>query len=100
VRKRGSGNRRRNLEGLLIGHVTALLRDGSADAETLAVEVSSRIVSQGPHWARDVDARDIRAAMKSPRALATFRRLVSPVGRIEWALRDDPHDLGWYPPST
>jgi len=97
---RKSRNRRRNLEGPIIGHVMEIVRDDPADAETLAAEVRERIVAEGPYWARGVQARDIRAAMKSPKALATFRRLVSPVGRIEWSLRDDPHDFGWHAPSN
>jgi len=89
-----------NLEKLLIRHVAEIVRDDPADADRLAAAVRERIEAEGPYWARGVQARDIRAAMTSPKALTKFRRLVSPVGRIEWALRDDPHDLGWYPPST
>jgi len=88
VRKRKERKERDQKHALIIKRCKGLLRHYHCDAQTIAAQC--QIVGL------DVEVKDVRSAMKSPEALALFRRTRLAAGRVEWVVRDvqgDP-DVG------
>jgi isopenicillin N synthase-like dioxygenase len=80
VRKRKERKARDQKHALIIERCKGLLRHYHCDAQTIAAQC--QVVGL------EVEVSDVRSAMKSPEALALFRRVRAPMGRIEWVLND------------
>jgi hypothetical protein len=80
LRKREERKVRDQKHTAIIERCKALLRHYHCDAQTIAAQC--QVVGL------EVEVSDVRSAMKSPEALALFRRVRAPMGRIEWVLND------------
>jgi isopenicillin N synthase-like dioxygenase len=80
VRKRKERKARDQKHALIIERCKGLLRHYHCDAQTIAAQC--QVVGL------EVEVSDVRSAMKSPEALALFRRTRLAAGRVEWVLHD------------
>ena len=80
LRKREERKARDQNHALSLERGKGLLRHYHCDAQTIAAQC--QVVGL------DVEVKDVRSAMRSPEALALFRRTRLAAGRVEWVLHD------------
>ena len=80
LRRREERKARDQKHALIIERCKGLLRHYHCDAQTIAAQC--QVVGL------DVEVKDVRSAMRSPEALALFRRTRLAAGRVEWVLHD------------